>query len=49
LCFALRRGELARLALAGARAPANELGEALSAAHSPLLEALQSQRLRATA
>ena len=49
LAYAQRVRELEQLALAGERARAAELGDALSEAHLSLLDALQSQRLRATA
>ena len=49
LAYAQRVKELERHALAGERAPARAVCEELCAAHVPLLEALQGQRLRATA
>ena len=49
LAYAQRVKELERHALAGERMPARDVGEELCAAHMPLLEALQSQRVRATA
>ena len=49
LAYAQRVKELERHALAGERTPARDVGEELCAAHVPLLEALQSQRVRATA
>ena len=49
LAFAQRVKELERHALAGEHEPARELCAGLSAAHLPLVEALQGQRLRATA
>ena len=49
LAFAQAVKELERHALAAEREPALELQEALCTAHLPLLEALQGQRLRASA
>jgi two-component system sensor histidine kinase/response regulator len=49
LAYSLKVKELERLSLAGERASAGELCSALCVAHLPLLDALQSQRLRATA
>ena len=49
LAFAHRVKELERCALAGERTAADALCAELGAAHVPLLEALQSHRLRATA
>ena len=49
LAYAQRVKELERHALAGERALARGLCEELCAAHVPLLEALLSQRMRATA
>jgi CheY-like chemotaxis protein len=49
LAFAQRVKELERHALAGEGAPARDACAELCAAHAPLLEALQSRRLRATA
>jgi signal transduction histidine kinase/ligand-binding sensor domain-containing protein/CheY-like chemotaxis protein/HPt (histidine-containing phosphotransfer) domain-containing protein len=49
LAYAQRVKELERHAIAGERTPAREACEELRAAYAPLLEALQSQRLRASA
>jgi signal transduction histidine kinase/ligand-binding sensor domain-containing protein/CheY-like chemotaxis protein/HPt (histidine-containing phosphotransfer) domain-containing protein len=49
MAYAAKVRELERLSLAGERASAGELGAALCEAHLPLLDALQGQRLRATA
>jgi CheY-like chemotaxis protein len=49
LAYAQRVKELERHALAGERASARGLCEELCAAHVPLLDALKSERLRATA
>jgi HPt (histidine-containing phosphotransfer) domain-containing protein len=49
LAYAQRVRELEQQALAGERARAAELGLALLEAHLPLLDALENQRLRATA
>lgn len=48
LAYAQQVRALERHCLAGERAPARELCRALQAAHAPLLETLQEQRLRAT-
>jgi HPt (histidine-containing phosphotransfer) domain-containing protein len=49
LAYAKRIKELERHALAGERDPARVACDELCAAHLPLLEALQSRRIRATA
>jgi signal transduction histidine kinase/ligand-binding sensor domain-containing protein/CheY-like chemotaxis protein/HPt (histidine-containing phosphotransfer) domain-containing protein len=49
LAYAEQVKELERLALAGESAAARDLCAALCSAHLPLLDALQGQRLRATA
>jgi HPt (histidine-containing phosphotransfer) domain-containing protein len=49
LAYAQQVRELERQALAGERERAGELSDALCVAHLPLLDALQGQRLRATA
>ncbi|RPI61663.1 MAG: sensor histidine kinase [Lysobacterales bacterium] len=49
LAYAQRVKELERCVVAGEQAPARAVCEELCAAHVPLLEALQSRRLRATA